>query len=237
MLVVGVWWISPLDAADGLEVSFDSGRVTVIANDITVTDILTEWEQIGGTIFIDTDDFEDHTLTLALRDVPEGKALQVLLRRATGYVAVRRKVNESGASFFDRVLIMPTLNRITRDDLIFDSSDEKVDKDILEQHSFNTVSLGDPPNFGQTANDLVLGTEDDRELELIESLRNRYQVPHAPGVVFGQAGMFTDKTAPRSGNAVPTAPRPGMIITLSEQPTARSPSATSPRPRVGSPSR
>ena len=104
-------WVVPVGAADGLELSFDGGRVTVIAANVPVATILMEWSRVGGTDFVAADAIAGPPVTLALRDVPESEALRVLLRAATGYVAAPRLATTSGLSSFDRVLIMAVARR------------------------------------------------------------------------------------------------------------------------------
>ena len=112
LAAVPVIWVlagATVDAADGLELSFDNGTVTLVASEVPVSDILSEWARIGSTRFVDAEDLADGSpLTLQLTDVPEAEALELLLRAAAGYLAAPRAVRVDGASRFDRVLIMAT---------------------------------------------------------------------------------------------------------------------------------
>ena len=100
-----------LGAADGLELSFRNGRVTVIATDVRVTMILEEWAEVGDTRFVDADTLNCVPVRLEMFDVPEAAALRVLLRDAAGYFAAPRNIQTEGNSRFDRVLVMATSNR------------------------------------------------------------------------------------------------------------------------------
>ena len=100
-----------LGAADGLELSFQDGRVTVIATDVTVTRILEEWAEVGDTRFVDADTLNRVPVRLEMFDLPEADALRVLLRDAAGYVAAQRAIQTEGSSRFDRVLVMATSTR------------------------------------------------------------------------------------------------------------------------------
>jgi len=98
----------PTVAADNLELSFRDGRVTIIAIDVPVRAILQEWSRVGETEFIEADELPGRPVQLQLVDVPEAKALRILLRQAAGYVAAPRAKHPVEGSRFDRVLVMAT---------------------------------------------------------------------------------------------------------------------------------
>ena len=103
--------VCPVEGADGVEVAFSNGRVTLGAQDVTVRDILAEWAAAGHTQFIDVDDLMPVPMRLHLIDVPEADALRLLLRNAAGFVAAPRAVAVTGVSTFDRVMIMASSQR------------------------------------------------------------------------------------------------------------------------------
>jgi hypothetical protein len=90
----------------GVELSFDGGRVTLVATRVTVDKILAEWARLGDTRFIDAERLNGSPTTLQLIDVPEAAALRVLLRSVPGYVVMPRAVEASGTSRYDRVVIL-----------------------------------------------------------------------------------------------------------------------------------
>lgn len=104
---LAVFVTTPALAGD-LKLSMDGGRVTLIAQEVPLRQILTEWSRIGRTQIVNADKLAGPPLTLQLVDVPERQALDILLRSASGYVAAQRAVAEPGASVFDRVMILPT---------------------------------------------------------------------------------------------------------------------------------
>ena len=226
----------PALAADDLELSFAEGRVTVVATNVPVTAILMEWARVGGTRFVDAEALAGRPVTLELRDVPEGEALRVLLRAATGYVAAPRSLNDSGVSSFDRVLIMAAARRPKGSARTYEPTlPPPSARQLTGQPSLGQTGPADATDFGPGSNTLIETSRDDG-LELIESLRRRYQTPPAPVSVFGQPGaVATGQAAPGSETGVQTAPRPGMIITP-EQP-AGSGRSVPVRPQVGDPSR
>jgi hypothetical protein len=95
-------------AAGELKLTIANGRVTLIAEDVTVRQILAEWARIGQTRIENGDKMMGPPLTLELRDVPEAQALETILRSAAGYVVAPRMAGSVGASAFDRILILPT---------------------------------------------------------------------------------------------------------------------------------
>jgi hypothetical protein len=65
--------ISPA-SADVL-LSLQNGRVTIVAKDATVRQILTEWARVGQTKIVNVERIPGTPLTIELRDVPEQQAL------------------------------------------------------------------------------------------------------------------------------------------------------------------
>lgn len=92
--------------AGELRLSIANGRVTIVAQDVSVRQILDEWERVGQTKVVGAERLTGPAVTLELHDVPEGRALESLLRSASGYIAKPRS-GTVGASSFDRILIMP----------------------------------------------------------------------------------------------------------------------------------
>ena len=84
------------------------GRVTILAQDVSVQTILREWGRVGNTAIVDADKLPDRRVTLELRNVPEAVALRTLLRTAAGYMAAPRPAGSEGSSRFDRILILAT---------------------------------------------------------------------------------------------------------------------------------
>jgi hypothetical protein len=95
-------------AAGALSFSLKEGRVTILAYGVTVKEILSEWERFGGVSIVGGDALSGAPITLELRDVPEAKALDVLLRSVSGYVAVSRGQPVAARSIFQSIRILPT---------------------------------------------------------------------------------------------------------------------------------
>src|SRR6516162_11333722 len=97
----------PAASAD-VEVSIHDGRVTIVAKDATLRQILTEWARVGRTKIVNVERIPGGPLTLELKDVPELEALDVLLRSLSGYMAAPRTASAADASQFDAIVVMPT---------------------------------------------------------------------------------------------------------------------------------
>lgn len=99
--------VTVLPAAAGeLTLTMNNGLVTVVADNVPVSQILAEWGRIGQTKIVNGDKLMT-MVSLELVDVPEKKALEIVLRSASGYMAAERKQAIAGASAFDRIMILP----------------------------------------------------------------------------------------------------------------------------------
>ena len=96
---------APVSAGE-LRLTINNGLVTVIADDVPVSRILSEWARIGQTKIVNGEKLMI-PVSLELIDVPEKKALEIVLRSASGFMAAERKELVAGASTFDRIMILP----------------------------------------------------------------------------------------------------------------------------------
>jgi hypothetical protein len=92
--------------AGELHLSIANGRVTLVADNVPVRTILTEWARIGQTKIVNAEKLSGAPVTLKLVDVPERQALDTILRSAAGYMAAPRATTVAGASQYDRILIL-----------------------------------------------------------------------------------------------------------------------------------
>ena len=102
--------VMPLPASAGeLALSFNDGRVTLKASNVSLRQILTEWARLGQVRIVGLEKVAGAPITLELVDVPEKQALEILLRTVAGYVAAPRQVAATAtASRFDRLILLPT---------------------------------------------------------------------------------------------------------------------------------
>ena len=95
-------------ASAQVQLTVHNGRVTIVATDATVRQILAEWARVGQTRIVNAERLPGGPLTLRLTDVPEEQALDLLLRNVSGYMAARRVAADNALSRYDRILVMPT---------------------------------------------------------------------------------------------------------------------------------
>lgn len=91
-----------------VRVTMNDGKVTLKASNATVREILAEWAKVGRARIINGERVTGSTVTLELTDVPEGQALDIILRSVAGYMAAPRAAAEPNTSIFDRIMILPT---------------------------------------------------------------------------------------------------------------------------------
>jgi hypothetical protein len=93
--------------ADTLKLTLAGGRVTLVANGVTVQQVLAEWSRVGGTQIDNIDAAPSEALELRLTDATEEEALQVLLRNVN-FVAVERPLPDATAgSRIARIVLAP----------------------------------------------------------------------------------------------------------------------------------
>ena len=92
-----------------LQLSFDhGGLVTLVAQNVTVRDILAEWARQGGTQMVNADKLTGAPITVQFEAQPEAVVLDSLLRSVAGYILVPRLAGSTGASTWQSVSILPT---------------------------------------------------------------------------------------------------------------------------------
>jgi hypothetical protein len=91
-----------------LRLQIDGGLVTLHAQNVPVGTILSEWSRVGGAKIVGGDRIAGAPLTLDLEGVPERQALDIVLRGVSGYMLAARDAGGTGASMYDRIMILPT---------------------------------------------------------------------------------------------------------------------------------
>ena len=107
-LTAGLLAVPAFASAGDLSLTIVDGRVTLVAQDVTVRQILAEWARIGQTKIVNADKLFGPPLTIELQDVPEAKALETVLRSAAGYVVAPRMAGSTGNSNFESISILAT---------------------------------------------------------------------------------------------------------------------------------
>ena len=94
-------------SAGELKLSIKDGLVTLSAQDVPLSMVMAEWAKVGQTRVVNGEKILT-PVSLQLVDVPERRALDIILRSASGYMLAERSTPVANASVFDRILIMPT---------------------------------------------------------------------------------------------------------------------------------
>jgi hypothetical protein len=91
-----------------LKLTISSGLVTIVADQVPVSRILSEWARVGQTRIVNGERLMTN-VSLEVIDWPERKALDLVLRSASGYMAAERQgpFLSPSASAFDRIMILP----------------------------------------------------------------------------------------------------------------------------------
>jgi hypothetical protein len=89
-----------------VQVTMRDGRVTVIARDASIADVMREWSRVGETKIVNADKMTAQRVTLEIVNSGERDALDILLRAAAGYIAAPRPSDHPGPSAYDRITIL-----------------------------------------------------------------------------------------------------------------------------------
>src|SRR4051795_8255047 len=104
-LLVGVVGVCSTAAAE-VRISMADGAVTVSAKDATVREILTDWGRVGQTRIVNIELSAGARRSIELVDVPEAKALDIILRTVSGYIAASRTTSVPNGSIYDRIILV-----------------------------------------------------------------------------------------------------------------------------------
>ena len=97
-----------------LDLTFNNGRVTLIAKNVTLQEILAEWTRKGSCPFPGAEKIVGGKLPpLQYENQPELTVLQSLLRSLSGYIPFPRKVGNPGASMFEGVQVLASSKATT----------------------------------------------------------------------------------------------------------------------------
>jgi hypothetical protein len=95
-------------SAGPVTITIHEGRVTLIADNATPREILREWARVGQTQIVNGERVEGPPITLRLENMPERRALDIVLKSAAGFMVAERPVMSASASMYDRILILAT---------------------------------------------------------------------------------------------------------------------------------
>ena len=80
-----------------LDLSFKDGRVTLVARNVTLVEVLNEWARKGGSRMVNAEKIPVGQVTYEFHDTDELTVLKSLLRPAAGYIAAPRRAGGPGA--------------------------------------------------------------------------------------------------------------------------------------------
>jgi hypothetical protein len=103
-------------AAPPVQLALRDGMIWLVARDATLGQVFDEWARVGQTTVVNADQLSGR-VSIELSGIPEGQALDVLLRNAGGFLAVQRVAAPGGGSAssqFARIVIMPVRNPAAR---------------------------------------------------------------------------------------------------------------------------
>ena len=113
LAVVALLGAGATSAQAQVNLEFQNGKVQLKAQNVPVSQILSEWARRGRTTIINGERVPGPPVTIELQDVSEEQALEIVLRGVSGYLVAARENTVAGASSFDRIYILPTSARPT----------------------------------------------------------------------------------------------------------------------------
>ena len=106
-LVILVWLAVGSTVLADVQLSIRDGRISIVAKEATVSQILAEWAAVGQIQIVNGEKIPRDPITIELENVSEQQALDVVLRAASGYIAASRAIAVPNASRFDRIVVVP----------------------------------------------------------------------------------------------------------------------------------
>src|SRR4051812_14892586 len=101
---LAIWVCTASAVYADVRLTMQDGRVSIVAKDATIRQILAEWARVGNTKIVNLERIPGGPVTLELTNVTETHALEVLLRSLSGYIVAPRAVEGAGLSRFDRIV-------------------------------------------------------------------------------------------------------------------------------------
>lgn len=210
----------PVHAGRGeVRVTFANGRVSIVADNATLPDILREWSRVGGSTFTNLDKITaGELLTLRIENETELHAIEILLRPIAGYVVAPRRSAAMSPSAIERVLLMPGDRPLT-----YPSA--AVSAPAAPANSFEAAPAAmyaGPPR------------PDDDGPTMQQAPPVPRSAPASPSEQLGQSSPFAN-TRLQSGarRGAVTSSRPGVMIGGQSRPGPPLPKPTQPRPGGG----
>lgn len=214
-------------SAQAVKLQFSGGRVTLSATNAPLRAVLAEWARVGGATIVNADRVIGAPLTLELTDVPEGRALEIILRSVAGYYAGQRRAGSTAAAAFDRIVILPASTPTARQA----STIVQTPRTPARPTAAEREADDDPPAVVVEPGDIAATIEERRRqaLEAAAEVTRRALEQQRGGGRFVIGDRVVEDTAPDADQRpVPTNPfgvqrgaaRPGVIRPPAAQPGA-----------------
>jgi hypothetical protein len=213
-LVAGACLLHATPVSAEVQLAIRDGRVTLVATDATVRQILTEWARVGQTRIVNVDRIPGGPVTLELTGVPEAEALDLLLRSVTGYMAAQRPVVAANQSRYDRILVLPTA-AVTR--VPVTTPPGAVFQQPFQQQFPSPADGGndDGPSIPPQRGPLFQTMPSQQPPGMPQVINDQQFNPSQPA---GEAPNGQAPNAPFPGASSVGTPRPGMVIPSPAQP-------------------
>ncbi|NQW02901.1 MAG: hypothetical protein HQ485_02610 [Acidobacteria bacterium] len=194
ILVIGWASTSTIRAQNSrtLDLSFNDGQVTLIANNVTLREILAEWARKGGSTIVNAEKLGGSPVVMMeFKEQPEVEVLRSLLRDAPGYGIALRANMSADMSTIGTVFVLAT-------------------RSAAVSSSYAAPQATQPANFQGPAQPLaaprlIQGSPDDEILPVRPMQGN--MPPMTPG-----ASATPDPTLRTGAGGVVTSTVPGVII-------------------------
>jgi hypothetical protein len=196
----------------GLQLTFDAGKVSIDAQDVTIRQILAEWSRLGHTRIVNLERVTSGPVTLKLESVPENVALDTILRTVPGYMAAPRATYLANASLYDRILIVPTTTAV--------ASRSGPPSAFQGPNSFPPPSSPNATQLRMMPGGLMPG--------MVPEPGDAPELPDDPAIAAAAAAGLVTVQAPMPGATMPGAIMPGMRPPMVDPSAPPAPAAATP---------
>ena len=210
--------------AQNVTLEFADGRVTLVARNVPTPAILAEWARLGGTRFVGADRIAGPPVTLELSGVSERQALEVLLRGVAGYLITARDTAGAGASFVDRVMILPTSSPLRPGSAAATFASPPLPQFVSPED--------DPTERPVPTGRIVIGRPGQTPVGgvSIGGAPEPFPSPAPPQMPAPRPGVTPGPTPTNPFTTLPGSSRPGEIMPVPQQPGTSQPNAAPPDP-------
>jgi hypothetical protein len=189
-----------------LDVTFRDGNVTIVAENVTLREIMAEWGRKGGSRIVNADKLGGPAIPyIEFKDEPEVIVLRSLLRDVPGYGAAPRVAPSATASTLEAVFILASRSVPVSGASAASSTAQPIQQQAPQQPQFQPPPQAEPR---------VIPGSPDEQLPPVRPVPG--ELPPSTPAAAPAANDPTLKTGP--GGAV-TSTIPGVVIPGAPTPT------------------